>query len=93
VQQGFTLDDMKFDGGTDASLMLGFIYPFDRDFARAPGGDIFIADSYNFQVLRLTTSGTLSVVATLADPPQSIAVEDGGTLLVTVPDAVLRIRP
>jgi hypothetical protein len=60
--------------------------------ARAPGGDLFLVDG-NHDITRITPAGSVTTVATLADAPTNIAVEDGGTLLVTVPDAVLRVHP
>jgi hypothetical protein len=41
----------------------------------------------------LAPSGAFAPIAELADAPIAIALEDGGALLVTVPDAVLRVRP
>lgn len=56
-------------------------------------GEVFVADTGNLAVRRVSTTGLVTTVATLADAPQDVLVEDGGSLLVTVPGGVVRVRP
>jgi hypothetical protein len=79
---GLTLLTPLADGGNTATRL-----------ARLPGGDLFVADPETSSIYRVTASGTVTTVVTLADRPTNLTVEDGGTLLVTVPDAVLRVYP
>jgi hypothetical protein len=61
--------------------------------ARAAGGDLYVADSLNFSVRRVTPANDVTTVVRLADQPTRLFVEDGGSVLVTVPGAVLRVHP
>lgn len=75
--------------GRGAAARLGLLWAI----AREGSGDLFVADQTNRSVRRVTPAGMVTTVARLADTPRRIAVEDGGALLVTVPNAVLRVRP
>jgi hypothetical protein len=84
-----------YDGGSGdgfgSDVRLGVVSGIARD---PVSGDWFIASQEPFNAIRqMTQLGVVRTVAGLSDPPQRIFVEDGGTLLVTVPSAVLRIRP
>lgn len=60
---------------------------------RGASGDLFVADQTNRSVRRVTPTGAVTTIVRLADVPQRLTAGDGGTLLVTVSDAVLRVHP
>jgi hypothetical protein len=60
--------------------------------ARDQAGNVFVADTGNFSIRQIDPSGAVTTLARLADSPRAVAIEDGGSLLVAVPRAVLRIR-
>jgi len=64
-----------------------------RGAAVGPSGDLFVVESGNRTVRRVTPAGEVSTVAHLADSPTDVALEDGGTLVISVNHAVLRLRP
>lgn len=63
-----------------------------RGLALDPTGNLYLADLN--RVRRYSpTLGTVTTVFELSDAPTAIAYEPGGTLLVTVPSAILRLKP
>ncbi|MBL8923454.1 MAG: hypothetical protein JNJ54_31665 [Myxococcaceae bacterium] len=60
--------------------------------ARNASGELLYADADEYEVRRVIGSGQGTVVAQLADFPTGLLVEDGGTILVSVTEAILRIR-
>jgi uncharacterized protein (TIGR03437 family) len=58
-------------------------------------GDVFIADSYNYAVRKVSTSGMITTVAggsyTLLDEPTSVAVDGAGNLYIADDEAIQRI--
>jgi hypothetical protein len=93
VIDGFNLDDVWVDGGSARVGPVPLFWPTARAIAHQPGGDTFILNQPTHELFRITPAGVFTSVATLADPPNELAIEDGGTVLVTVPNAVLRVRP
>jgi hypothetical protein len=59
------------------------------------GPTIYVADSdnRNSNLVRSYSGGQFTTVAELADPIMDLTAEDGGTLLVVVPGAIVRVRP
>jgi hypothetical protein len=90
---GSSVDDLELDGGRTTVAPLPVIFPSTHSIAHVPGGDFFVTEQSTLSIFRVTSAGNVSTVATLSDPPSGITVEDAGTLLVTVPDAVLRVHP
>ncbi|MFT3839206.1 MAG: hypothetical protein QM723_19650 [Myxococcaceae bacterium] len=60
---------------------------------RDPLGNLWTLDNAGFQLLKVTPAGVVTPIAQLADQPRQLALEPGGTVLVTVPEAILRVHP
>jgi hypothetical protein len=91
--EGFDVVAVANDGGVQPVATIPDPNAGARAIARAANGDLFVADLGTWSIYRVATSGTVTTVVTLADAPSDLFVEDGGTLLITVPDAVLRVHP
>lgn len=52
-------------------------------FSPGPAGDMFIADTYNGRVLRVTTGGVMSIFATGLNRPSNIAFDSAGRVFVS----------
>lgn len=92
----FSADDGRIwrlgaDGGT--SPLSGRVQA--RSIARDVDGTfLFVTEFVGEHLMRLDPgTGRVSTVIELSDAPTDVLVEDGGSMLVTVPGAVLRIRP
>lgn len=59
--------------------------------ARTASGELLATEG--FRVVRIDSAGQSTTVAQLSDAPVDLLVEDGGSVLVTVRRAVLRLRP
>jgi len=64
-----------------------------EQYGAGPFGTLYLADMGNSSIRKLSPAGNVTTVARLADSPYYLALEPGGTLLISAPRAVLRLRP
>lgn len=77
-------------GSLDGPLSTAmFGYPID---VRTDGTTIYPVETSSNRLRRIR-NGQVDTVIDLSDAPSALAIEDGGTLLVLVDSAVLRVRP
>jgi sugar lactone lactonase YvrE len=83
---------VSIDGKTRTLLASGFVRPVDA--INDPAGNIYVADEYGNEVVRIAPNGTQTRLVHLSDP-DDLAFDRDGTLLVTVLgyNTIVRLNP